>query len=122
MLVMGEALLTLRGLYESGSFAPQYTEALAHLEAWPERQGRGSAWDSFWSAWEAFAGADSYRQAIERAVAYGNDTDTTAAICGGLAGIYWGIGGIPADWLAGMRGKDIVEPLVARLLETADRG
>ena len=76
-------------------------------------------WDSFWSAWDAFAGADSYQQTIERAVAYGNDTDTTAAIAGGLAGIYWGIDGIPAEWLAGMRGRDVVAPLVDRLLATA---
>ena len=81
---------------------------------------RGRVWDSFWSAWDAFAGADSYQQTIERAVAYGNDTDTTAAIAGGLAGIYWGIDGIPAEWLAGMRGREVVAPLVDRLLATAD--
>jgi ADP-ribosylglycohydrolase len=118
-LVMGEALLALRGLYESGPYPAEHRAALDHLETWPERQGRGSAWDAFWSAWDAFAGADSYQQAIERAIAYGNDTDTTAAIAGGLAGIHWGIGGIPAEWQAGMRGKDIVEPLVQRLVATA---
>ena len=52
-----------------------------------EASGRGVVWDSFWSAWDAFAGANDYREAIQRAVAYGNDTDTTAAIAGGLAGI-----------------------------------
>jgi hypothetical protein len=72
-------------------------------------------WDSFWSAWDAFAGATDYRETIQRAVAYGNDTDTTAAIAGGLAGIRWGIGGIPVEWLEGMRGRDIVEPLIGRL-------
>ncbi len=76
-------------------------------------------WDSFWSAWEAFAGATSYQDAIERAIAYGNDTDTTAAIAGGLAGIYWGIDGIPDEWLDGMRGRDVVVPLVDALLEGA---
>ncbi len=89
--------------------------ALDHLEAYPDRGGRGSVWDAFWSAWDAFAGADSYRATIERAIAYGDDTDTTAAIAGGLAGIYWGIEGIPHGWLAGMRGRDVAEPLVAAL-------
>jgi ADP-ribosyl-[dinitrogen reductase] hydrolase len=115
-LVMGEALLTLRALYESDRFTTEHRPALDHLESWPERAGRGRVWDSFWSAWDAFADADSYDQAITRAVGYGNDTDTTAAIAGGLAGIHWGIGGIPAEWLAGMRGRDIVEPLVTRLV------
>ena len=77
-------------------------------------------WDSFWSAWDAFAGANDYREAIQRAVAYGNDTDTTAAIAGGLAGIRWGIDGIPAEWLSGMRGREIVEPLVTRLTKAQD--
>jgi ADP-ribosyl-[dinitrogen reductase] hydrolase len=89
--------------------------ALDHLLAYPDRGGRGRVWDSFWSAWDAFAGASSYAETIERAVRYGNDTDTTAAIAGGLAGLRWGIDGIPAEWLAGMRGREVVEPLVARL-------
>lgn len=93
--------------------------ALDHLEAYAERGGRGRVWDSFWSAWDAFAGAGSYRETIERAVAYGDDTDTTAAIAGGLAGIHWGIDGIPAEWLAGMRGRAVADPLVDRLLATA---
>ena len=92
------------------------TAALYHLLGWTERHGRGRVWDSFWSAWDAFASADSYQATIERAVAYGNDTDTTAAIAGGLAGIYWTVDGIPADWLAGMRGREVAGPLVDRLL------
>jgi ADP-ribosyl-[dinitrogen reductase] hydrolase len=118
--VLEEALATLRGMYDSGRFGAEYAAALTHLVEYPDRGGRGRVWDSFWSAWDAFEGADSYADAIRRGVSYGNDTDTTAAICGGLAGIHWGIGGIPASWLAGMRGRDIVEPLVERLV-AADR-
>lgn len=89
--------------------------ALRVIESWPGRSGRGYVVDSFWSAWEAFAEADSYRSAVVRAVKYGGDTDTTACISGGLAGAYWGVAGIPAEWLAGMRGTDIVEPLLQTL-------
>ena len=39
---------------------PGYLAALGELEAWPGRGGRGYVLDSFWSAWDAFAGADSY--------------------------------------------------------------
>jgi ADP-ribosyl-[dinitrogen reductase] hydrolase len=104
------------GSSAEGGAGAEMREALEHLLAWPERNGRGSVWDAFWSAWDAFAGASSYQQTIERAIAYGNDTDTTAAIAGGLAGIYWGIDDIPAEWLAGMRGREIVDPLVDGLL------
>jgi ADP-ribosylglycohydrolase len=89
---------------------------LAALTAWRPRTGSGHVADAFWSAWEAFAGATSYRETVERAVRLGHDTDTTAAIAGGLAGIRWGISGIPPAWLAGMRGRDVVGPLLDRLL------
>ena len=107
----------LRAIY-AADLAASDLAALDHLEAWSERAGRGRVWDSFWSAWDAFAGAGSYRETVERAVAYGEDTDTTAAIAGGLAGIRFGLGGIPADWLAGLRGREVVGPLVERLIAT----
>ena len=42
---------------------------------------------------------DNYKDAVLKAVNFGEDTDTTAAICGGLAGIYYGYDSIPADWI-----------------------
>lgn len=42
---------------------------------------------------------DNYKDAVLKAVNLGTDTDTTAAICGGLAGIYYGYEAIPIDWL-----------------------
>ena len=58
---------------------------LAHRSS-VKKPGGGWVLDSFWSAWEAFAAGSSYRDDIERCVRYGGDTDTTAAIAGGLAG------------------------------------
>ncbi|MFO1539916.1 MAG: ADP-ribosylglycohydrolase family protein [Chloroflexota bacterium] len=95
---------------------PAGTAALATIDAWSGRAGRGYVVDAFWSAWDAFAGASSVAGTIERAIAYGSDTDTTAAIAGGLAGARWGIDGIPPAWLAGMRGHAIAGPLLDRLL------
>ena len=37
--------------------------------------------------------------AVLDAVNFGGDTDTNAAICGGLAGIYYGYDSIPIDWV-----------------------
>jgi ADP-ribosylglycohydrolase/protein-tyrosine phosphatase len=90
--------------------------AVASLLSWDRRTGGGHVADSFWSAWEALERAGSYEAAVTRAIRFGNDTDTTAAIAGGLAGIRWGIGGIPPTWLAAMRGRDVAGPLVDRLL------
>ena len=41
---------------------------------------------------------DNYMDAVLKAVNIGEDTDTNAAICGGLAGIYYGFDSIPVDW------------------------
>jgi hypothetical protein len=95
--------------------------ALAQLdafEAWPTRAGGGRVVDSFWSAWDAFARAASYREAVACAVALGNDTDTTAAIAGGLAGVYWGVTSIPSAWRRGLRDPHLARGLVDRLVET----
>lgn len=116
---LADAQRSVRSIYEAAG-AAEYLGALDHLEAHTERSGRGRVWDAFWSAWDAFAGANDYRETIQRAVAYGNDTDTTAAIAGGLAGARWGIGGIPAEWLSGMRGREVVEPLVLKMTKSAN--
>ena len=42
---------------------------------------------------------DNYKDAVLKAVNFGDDTDTTAAICGGLAGIYYGYDSIPKEWI-----------------------
>ena len=42
---------------------------------------------------------ESYKEAVLSAVNLGGDTDTIAAICGGLAGIYYGFDEIPHEWI-----------------------
>jgi ADP-ribosylglycohydrolase len=41
----------------------------------------------------------TYREAVLKAVNLGEDTDTVAAVCGGLAGIYYGFDDIPSEWI-----------------------
>jgi ADP-ribosyl-[dinitrogen reductase] hydrolase len=118
---LATARADLRAIYEVADFGADFLRALDHLEAWPEREGRGRVWDSLWSAWDAFAGADSYSDAVRRSIAYGNDTDTTAAIAGGLAGIRWGLEGIPRDWLAAMRERELVTALLSKLAARSTR-
>jgi ADP-ribosylglycohydrolase len=94
--------------------------ALDAFEAWPRRTGGGRVVDSFWSAWGAFAAAPDYPSTVTSAVRYGNDTDTTAAIAGGLAGLHWGLGGIPSAWHRGLRDRHIPQELADRLVESDD--
>ena len=42
---------------------------------------------------------DNYKDSVLKAVNLGGDTDTIAAICGGLSGIYYGFDDIPIEWI-----------------------
>ena len=46
-----------------------------------------------------FLNTETYQDAILKATNLGDDADTTAAICGQIAGAYSGESGIPTDWL-----------------------
>jgi len=107
----------LRRRYSATS-RERFRAALDEVLAWPDRAGSGHVVDSFWSAWEGFADARSYAETIERAIHYGGDTDTTACIAGGMAGIHWGLDAIPPEWLAGMRGREVAQPILDRLIAT----
>lgn len=50
---------------------------------------------SVWCLWNS----SSYEEAVLKAVNLGADTDTTGAITGSLAGIWYGMENIPTEWL-----------------------
>lgn len=53
-----------------------------------------------------FFHADGYRDTILEAINLGGDTDTIAAIAGGIAGIYYGLNDIPQEWLQSIAKKE----------------
>jgi ADP-ribosylglycohydrolase len=57
---------------------------------------------------------DNYRDAVLKAVNLGDDTDTTACVTGGLAGILYGVDGIPTDWLDKLVKRDEIINLADR--------
>jgi len=79
--------------------------------------GGGSVYvvDALRSARWACEAAD-FESAMRRAIKLGHDTDTTACIAGGIAGLRFGLEGIPQRWRGGLRGQDLLAPLHAGLL------
>ena len=61
------------------------------------------------------ANEGGYEAVVKRAVAFGDDTDTTAAVAGGIAGIRHGPAGIPERWRSALRGRELLAPLLAAL-------
>lgn len=58
---------------------------------------------------------ETYASAVLKAVNLGKDTDTTAAVTGGIAGLIYGSDSIPADWLNILAGRKEIEDLAQRL-------
>lgn len=54
---------------------------------------------------------DDYKSLVLKAVNLGQDTDTTAAVAGGLAGIIYGVESIPTDWLNILKRRDYLEKI-----------
>lgn len=54
---------------------------------------------------------DNYRDCVLKAVNLGGDTDTVAAVAGGLAGAVYGLEGIPQEWLDTLLRRDYIEEL-----------
>ncbi|MBC8244285.1 MAG: ADP-ribosylglycohydrolase family protein [Verrucomicrobia bacterium] len=62
-------------------------------------RGTGYVVESLEAAMWCFNVTDAFEEAILKAANLGDDADTTAAVCGQVAGAYYGASGIPENWL-----------------------
>lgn len=112
----------LEAVYRGWSNAEESMRFLVELEvirrfpATDQPRGTGYVVDTIWSARSALEQA-TFEDVAKAAIRYGNDTDTTAAVACGLAGVRFGIDGIPARWLQQLRGFDLVQPLLTELMQ-----
>ncbi|HZS04745.1 MAG TPA: ADP-ribosylglycohydrolase family protein [Blastocatellia bacterium] len=110
-----DAVEALRQIYGGDSLEFAELEFHVRPDDPPEGQGSGYVVDCLRSArWVMQAG--DYEQVVKAAVSLGRDTDTTACVAGGMAGIRDGINGIPKRWRDALRGRDILEPYLRELL------
>lgn len=82
----------------------------------PEIQASYYAGKCLEAALWAFHNANSFFDAITNAVNLGHDADTAGAVCGQLAGAYWGYSGIPAELIDGLAGREMLEFAITGLL------
>lgn len=78
----------------------------------PDIKGGGYVVDSLEAALWAFYKANNFREAVLAAVNLGDDADTTGAVCGQLAGAYWGYEGIPQEWRDGLAKSDYIQSIL----------
>jgi ADP-ribosylglycohydrolase len=82
----------------------------------PDIVGSGWVVKSLEAALWAFHRADTFEEAVLKAVNLGDDADTTGAICGQLAGAYWGESNIPGTLTSGLARRDLLDRALESML------
>ena len=85
----------------------------------PEEEIKSSGYvvDTLEAALWCLLNTDSYKNLALKAVNLGEDTDTVAAVAGGLAGIFYGVENIPSEWLERLQNKNYLEDISDRFSE-----
>jgi len=106
------------GASEDFSGSPKIV-AIARGEYWrkteAEIRGSGYVVASLEAALWCFVHTETFRDAVLCAANLGDDADTTAAICGQLAGAFYGESGIPEAWLERLTMRQEIGELAERL-------
>lgn len=87
----------------------------------PAIQGSGWVVKSLEASLWAFHDAGDFEEAVLKAVNLGDDADTTGAICGQLAGAFWGESGIPQHLRTGLARKEMLETALSGIVAPAER-
>lgn len=109
----------LRGLADRAGFPREEVERVLDPDNAAKIGGSGYVVDTLWSARHALDVGQDYESTVRAAIALGHDTDTTAAVAGGIAGMRYGLFGIPSRWREALRGREDYAPLLDGLLKTS---
>ena len=109
-----EAVFKLRKIY--GQESSESKELEWAVKPDDTIQGSGYVVDCLRSARWAMQFA-TYEQVVKAAISLGKDTDTTACVAGGIAGIRDGIEAIPQRWKEDLRGQELYQPALKRLIQ-----
>lgn len=110
-----DAVDSLRNTYGENTPERETLEWSIRPDDPAEGNGSGYVVDCLRSArWAMQAG--TYEQVVKAAISLGNDTDTTACVAGGIAGIRDGIEAIPERWRTRLRGTELYEAELQQLI------
>lgn len=88
-----------------------------HLLNEAEIRGSGYVLHSLEASLWCVLTSENYRETVLKAVNLGEDTDTTGAIAGGLAGLVFGEESIPVEWIEEIARLDDINKLIEKLEE-----
>jgi ADP-ribosyl-[dinitrogen reductase] hydrolase len=73
------------------------------------------------AAW-SFLTTDCYEEAVVRAANLGDDADTVAAVCGALAGAFYGYASIPPRWRDELQDESRIREIALALYKCTNQG
>lgn len=85
------------------------------VKAPPQIRGSGYVIHTLEAALWAFHRTDNFRDGALAVVNLGEDADTTGAVYGQIAGAYYGVDGIPPEWVAKLAMRELIEQRAAEL-------
>lgn len=116
------------GIYKAFEFYKRHDEFNAELHHYerlsnksfastPEGEIKSSGYvvDTLEAAVWCLLNSNNYKDCVLMAVNLGEDTDTVAAVAGGLAGLYYGYESIPQEWLSAIVKREYIENLCNQL-------
>ena len=112
-----EVVLLEHGYLSNSSKVRAIGKAEYLNKSYNEITGSGYVIESLETALWCFNNSNSFKESILLAANVGNDADTTAAICGQIAGAYYGVQGIPDDWLNSLTMKQDISKMAKQLYE-----
>ncbi|NVJ60750.1 MAG: ADP-ribosylglycohydrolase family protein [Gammaproteobacteria bacterium] len=119
-------VVTKEEVFINNSYCPatENVESIANRnflgKDYTDLTGSGYVIESLESALWCFLNSDSFEEAILLAANIGNDADTTAAICGQVAGAFYGLDKIPESWKSKIYMYDAMIELTGKLLASGN--
>jgi len=116
-----QGLENIRQIYSTSKYAleiPHFSRVFSgEIDKLPLEEIRSSGYviDTLEASLWCLLNSSNYAEAVLKAVNLGGDTDTTAAVTGGLAGIYYGMENIPSEWVEQIARKQDIIDLAERL-------
>lgn len=123
------------GIYKAVEYykrKPEYQSELAKFSRLSEMDFRdlseaeikssGYVVDTLEAAIWCLLNSENYKECVLKAVNLGEDTDTVAAVAGGLAGLYYGYENIPNEWIIQIVKKGHIEELSNKLHQSLIKG
>ncbi len=81
----------------------------------PEIKGSGYVVKTLEAALWSFYHSDSFKEGCLKAVNLGDDSDTTGAIYGQIAGTFYGLNSIPKSWREKIAHRNLIESMAEKI-------